>query len=84
MQDGEGDVGTEDYAGGEHGDESMFAEEDPGAEGAGDDANGGDSMFTEEEPSVGKGDEGSAPAASKSKFRRVQQKAGARQSSGHD
>ncbi|EFJ50779.1 inversion kinesin InvA [Volvox carteri f. nagariensis] len=65
--------GTEDYAGGEHGDESMFADEDPSADGAGGDANGGDdSMFAEEDPSAGKGEEGSAPAASKSKFRRAQ------------
>ncbi|GIL52093.1 hypothetical protein Vafri_8067 [Volvox africanus] len=63
--------GTEDYAAGDHGDESMFADEDP-ADGAGGDANGGDdSMFAEEDP-AGKGEEGSAPAASKSKFRRAQ------------
>ncbi|GLC45429.1 hypothetical protein PLESTB_000619800 [Pleodorina starrii] len=75
--DGEGDVGTEDYGAGEQGEESMFADEDPSGDGAGGEANDGDdSMFAEEEPSVGKADEGSAPAASKSKFRRAQKPGG--------
>ncbi|KXZ47277.1 hypothetical protein GPECTOR_36g129 [Gonium pectorale] len=73
-EEGEGDVGTEDYVGAEGGDESMFADDaDVGA--LEESGRADESMFADGDPSSGAAEDAvalAATAAAKSKFRRAQ------------